>query len=431
VIDRDDSSRPARQFGCETSTAKDRNSYSPEPHWTVSAAPLPPAGADRVVAIGDSVTAGFGYCGIEGGANSEGINCDLNGSMANHWASLPGQFNSLNECQPVDPPTVVNDRCSNNNDRGNPWDAGPWFNDNRAPTISYPYVIAKAQRTTNQAYVEDWAMTGSTPVDWDPTASRTKDDPTAGAFAPQLQKIHDSYVLMTLGANPLLSDYLRIDIAAPFKQVVGKCADSTLIRKQVRDSDIYLAAPLSYDAANGKDGLFHCFDDEWNRIHQSEHLVNVYKALLRNGNHVLVLGYPAVCPWSFGRWDPQANVILGPAQGHPCTSRIVTHQVWPGGRGDLSQWDQAKALGARANDRIADAARQAGSETGQPNDIRFALPDQGAWSDHQAWTGNSWIFKNDTWIHPSVEGHQQLAKTAMRAMCDAWRRWCGDPPSWK
>jgi hypothetical protein len=97
----------------------------------------------------------------------------------------------------------------------------------------------------------------------------------------------------------------------------------------------------------------------------------------------------------------------------------------------ISQWDQAKALGARANDRIRSIVARAGSESGKPNDIRFALPDQGAWSDHQAWSGDPWIFKNDTWVHPSEQGHVQMAKTVTSAMCDAWKHWCGDPPSWK
>jgi hypothetical protein len=80
---------------------------------------------------------------------------------------------------------------------------------------------------------------------------------------------------------------------------------------------------------------------------------------------------------------------------------------------------------------MARLAAQAGSETGKPNDIRFALPDQGAWSTRQAWNGDPWIFKNDTWVHPNVSGHEQLARTVTGAMCDAWKHWCGNPPSWR
>jgi hypothetical protein len=61
----------------------------------------------------------------------------------------------------------------------------------------------------------------------------------------------------------------------------------------------------------------------------------------------------------------------------------------------LSQWDQAKALGNLANDRMARLAAQAGTESGKADNIRFALPDQGAWGQHQAWDGDSWIFKAD------------------------------------
>jgi hypothetical protein len=51
------------------------------------------------------------------------------------------------------------------------------------------------------------------------------------------------------------------------------------------------------------------------------------------------------------------------------------------GRGRVSQWDQAKALGNLANDRMARLAAQAGTESGKAANIRFALPDQGRLGD--------------------------------------------------
>ena len=41
-----------------------------------------------------------------------------------------------------------------------------------------------------------------------------------------------------------------------------------------------------------------------------------------------------------------------------------------------------------------------------------------------------WVFKNDTWIHPSKAGHAQLANTVTTAMCSAFGQWCGDQPAW-
>ena len=40
------------------------------------------------------------------------------------------------------------------------------------------------------------------------------------------------------------------------------------------------------------------------------------------------------------------------------------------------------------------------------------------------------MFKNDTWVHPNVEGHKQLAETVLAAMCHDYQRWCGTPPKW-
>jgi hypothetical protein len=91
--------------------------------------------------------------------------------------------------------------------------------------------------------------------------------------------------------------------------------------------------------------------------------------------------------------------VDGPAKGYACTS--LSYSVWDG-NGNLSQWDQAKALDARANDNMARLAAQAGSETGKPNDIRFALPDQGAWSTRQAWNGDPWISRTTRGSTPTT-----------------------------
>lgn len=65
-----------------------------------------------------------------------------------------------------------------------------------------------------------------------------------------------------------------------------------------------------------------------------------------------------------------------------------------------------------------------------PDDIQYVLPDQKAWAQHQAWDADSWIFKNDTWVHPSKAGHKQLANTVTAGMCRSFGQWCGDKPAW-
>jgi hypothetical protein len=65
-----------------------------------------------------------------------------------------------------------------------------------------------------------------------------------------------------------------------------------------------------------------------------------------------------------------------------------------------------------------------------PANLQLATPDQSAWADHQAWDQKSWVFPNDTWIHPSSAGHAQLATTVTSAMCAAFGQWCGSQPAW-
>jgi hypothetical protein len=401
VVVRLDPSLPGRNLTCTTSTVNGLSSRNPEPHWTVNWYPSP-QNAASVYFLGDSVTAGFGYCGVEGNASTfkDFIKCGVDQSMANGWIGN----NSLQVCQPVDKGTV-DDRCSDNNERGKPWDAGPWVKRPGAPTIAYPYVIAGAQNPASAAAVYDWAMTGSTPANWD----------TGGAFNPELTKIKDSYVVMTLGANPLLSDYVEVWPAS-----VGQCASSTIVNGE--------AAPPYLGKRNGIDGVVTCFGNRWLANDQGSHLRNIYKALLDNGNHVVVLGYPAECPWSFGTWQPLPNVFVGPAQGMACTSKSLPTEGNP--RVQTSQWDQAQAIIDFANANIKNQVNLAGEQTGKSAAITFAVPD--GWASHQPPGGDSWVFLNDTWVHPNTEGHKQLANTVVSAMCTAFKHWCGNSaaPTW-
>jgi hypothetical protein len=278
-------------------------------------------------------------------------------------------------------------------------------------------VIAREQQGADPALIYNWAMTGSTPADWDPV--------TGGRFGNQLKQIKDGYVVMTMGANPLLSYYLRISVIGLPIITDGKCSGSTVIHAIHNRIHGFFAAPLDGRLHDGKPGVLRCFDAQWSELRQAAHLRDVYEALVANGNHVLVVGYPAGCPWSFGDWQPDANFFDGPAKGHPCTDQ--KKRVWAGS-GEVSQWDQAKALTAQANSDIEDVVASAARAA--PGKIRFALPDQGAWAGHQAWNGAPWVFKHDTWVHPNAEGHKQLAATVIKAMCSFFGHWCGAPPKW-
>lgn len=363
--------------------------------------------AKSVIFIGDSVTAGFGYFGQK--ENAKNISGKVNNEFPSNWYFGD---NSLSDCSPADHGTPI-DQCSNNNFNGAPWSAGPWKDGADAPDVAYSYQIAKSQDPAKAAPVENWAITGSTPAMWD----------TGGAFNYQLKNIKDTTVIMTLGANPILSTFLKIRLSG-INQVNGACADSTMWLGWTG----WWAYPPSKAAK--------CAEQQWAQNQQTEHLMSVYQTLLKNNNKVLSMGYYRACPWSFGVWQPNGNVAKGPASGNSCPSQREKVSECSSCKvdGSTSQWDQAVAAQNAMNDKIAAAvgstqawARGAGID---PANLQFVLPDQSEWAKHQAWDGDSWVFKNDTWIHPSKAGHTQLAKTVTAKVCQTWGQWCGAKPAW-
>jgi hypothetical protein len=369
---------------------------------------------DSVTFIGDSVTAGFGYCGTE---NAKNVTCGPNGEMADRWTI--GK-NSLDDCAPKDPPEIPNDACSNNNFNGKPWSApngGAWTPGPNAPRIAYPYQLAAAQPAGNAAEVRDWAVTGGTPDNW---------DPQGGAFGSQIDKINHQYVVMTLGANPLLSYFTNIKLQ--LKTISGRCVGDTGYSES---SWVFFSKWYSGPISNATD----CLRREWARLDQTEHLVRIYSNLLAQGNRIVVLGYYRDCSWSFGNWQPNANP-WGPASGKECKGQ--TRPISPGNSTEISQWDQAVAVGNELNNLISDAvdkakdvARQQWPDSGRAGNIVYTAPDPKAWEAHQPKSDNgSWVLLQDTWIHPNKAGAGNLADTVAQAMCSSFGHWCGKDQGW-
>ncbi|MGO9055080.1 MAG: hypothetical protein ACLQID_24455 [Streptosporangiaceae bacterium] len=366
---------------------------------------------DAVTFIGDSVTAGFGYCGVV--ENASGVSCTVNQPMANSW--YLGD-NSLFSCAPPSTPDGLNDACSNNNNDGKPWNSPPWSSGPGAPLVAYPYQIAASQSPAGAASVTDWAVSGSTPANW---------DPAGGEYGPELKKLTDQYVVMTLGGNPLLAAFIRIAFAG-FPAVKGACVDSTGYSVGILFPTWYsgpLSAPLG------------CLTRTWDQIRQTGHLVDIYKALLSQGDRVLVLGYYRSCPWSFGNWQ-SGSLTGGPASGASCQDQ--SRPISPEDPTTVTQWQQAGVVGAELNTLISNAVSeaQAWAKERWPNttrylDLRWTEPDPVQWALHQPLsTGGSWIQLNDTWIHPDQSGAAQLAGTVTAAMCADFQHWCGTPPAW-
>jgi len=131
-----------------------------------------------VRAMGDSVTAGFGYFGKTG---------------------RPMPFTSLFDCKPA--AVTFNDACSSNSfNRNSSVGTTPDF----LPDYGLSRNISWAAQWANQYGVTDYknyAVSGSAPSDWLP----------GGQFDSNRQQIEQDnpdYIVMTMGANPILSNVL-------------------------------------------------------------------------------------------------------------------------------------------------------------------------------------------------------------------------------
>lgn len=128
-------------------------------------------------AIGDSVTAGFGYLGD----------------------GTPMGLLQLPSCIP---PTALNDRCSSNSSNG-PGTGGPpaWSPDfGYADAVAWPAQYANAAGIPASAF-ENRAVSGSTPADW--ISGGQLASTLAGVVADD-----PDLTVLTLGANPLLDTFL-------------------------------------------------------------------------------------------------------------------------------------------------------------------------------------------------------------------------------
>jgi len=371
--------------------------------------PATPELQNKVTFIGDSVTAGFGFCGYS--ENAANVKCPPNQEMADRWAIGD---NSLNDCKPP-AKGAPTDACSNNNMNGKPWEQGPWEAGQGVPDIAYPFQLAAKQTGPEKAEVSDWALTGSIPADWD----------SSGPFGFLIPKLKDQYVGMTLGANPLLAAFTSINFNIPLnigkKDVVGDCVDSTSSGVAGRYSG-EMERPLD------------CLRSEWNQAEQTRHLVSLYKQLLAQNDRVVVMGYYRSCSWSFGDWQSRAN-SWGPSAGNDCKGQIKDKGFFT--FKTMSQWEQATAVGAELNNLIQNAVDKAKEEakkewpgTGRDDNIVFTTPNGNEWEQHQPTSGDSWVLKNDTWIHPNKAGDTNLAKTVADAMCSHFDHWCGSDWRW-
>lgn len=193
-----------------------------------------------VVAFGDSVTAGFGYFGATG---------------------KPMTLGQLLDCKPG--ATTLNDACSSNSyNRDSSVGSKPSFLQDFGLSRNISWAAQWANEYGITEY-ENYAVTGSAPADWLPN----------GQFHQTLQNIESQnpdYILMTLGANPLLDDVL-------FDVDTMGCA---------LESDLF--------------GDFRqCVLDAFASVNLDSNMNQIFTDLVQNSSsHVVLMGYPFTIPSS-------------------------------------------------------------------------------------------------------------------------------------
>lgn len=230
---------------------------------TSAASAQVPQGTPFVLrAIGDSVTAGFGYCGV----------------VDPHCTNGPGQPYSLNErsvCTGGD----YDDRCSSN--KGDTTAHLP--GDDDVSAISWAAQFALREDIPD--YI-NYAVTGSTPSQWDDNTPHGFYD--FDTLMADVLSAHPDLTLMTLGANPVLHEFYSNprDIACVALLTIAKIEE--------------------------------CARKELDKAGTMRHLEDVYRRLLSDPtNHVIVMGYhtphPAIVQTVFGKivsfYLPRYNAI--------------------------------------------------------------------------------------------------------------------------
>ena len=222
---------------------------------TSAASAQVPEGTPFVLrAIGDSVTAGFGYCGL--------VDPDCTNG--------PGQPYSLNE-RSVCTGGHYDDRCSS--DKGDTTAHLPGTDG--VPAISWAAQFAVREDIPD--YI-NYAVTGSTPSQWD--------DNTPGGFynfdqlLDDVLNAHPDLTLMTLGANPVLHEFYS------------------------NPRDIACVTLLTIEKVKS------CARRELEKAGTMMHLEHVYEKLLSDRYHVFVMDYHTLAPGDRAEGVGEAHRVL-------------------------------------------------------------------------------------------------------------------------
>jgi len=360
----------------ETTTASGAPaSQDPAPSPT-SAEPSEPT-APRVVALGDSFTAGFGYY-----------------DDGTEWEDL---FN----CTGIDDVVVKNNPCSSNSMlRGieGPLEFAPDYG--FANQVSWTAQVASAlgvtAATASDLYA-NVAVSGSTAKEWadDELVFSQLDDQNGLAAVASLEP---DIVLMTLGGNPTLS-----------KVLLGGAEKCQKFDKPVR------TAPLT-----------ECFGELITEDRTVPALTTVYQRLLDTTNaRILVLTYPQVIPQlglTIGGWSPEALLVARDALNGAVMTAVTDVRTAHTEGARLLTADPQFATGLPPGDFTSETdcfgrAKKADGTDGPSNQ---SVPTQELYAEDYAesgWcAGPAWTIASDTGVHPNVAGYTEFAKVALAAL---------------
>lgn len=366
----------------ETSTASGEPAErSPEPSPTSSSAEPAPSPTEpsvpRVVALGDSYTAGFGYY-------DDGT-----------------EWEDLFVCTDMEEAPAKNNPCSSNSmlrsGQGN-LEFAPDYG--FANQVSWAAQVATSLGITAETAADLYAnvaVSGSTAKEW--AADKLVFDQFDGANGLEaVASLDPDIVLMTLGGNPTLS-----------KVLLGGAEKCKKFDKPVEAAD-----------------LSACFDELIAQDATVPSLVTVYERLLDSTNaEIMVLTYPQVIPQlglTLGGWSPEALLLARDVLNASVMSAVEQVRTSHSDGARLLTADPQFATGLPPGDFTSETdcfgrAKKADGTDGPSNQSALT---QELYAEDYAETGwcagPPWTIASDTGVHPNVAGYAELARVALTGL---------------
>lgn len=319
-----------------------------------SASPIPSevqitvgsAGGVVVRALGDSVTAGFGY----------------------YSTGKQMRFSELDDCRPA--AKKFNDACSSNSLGTESKEAAPVY----APDYGLANNVSWAAQWANEHGItnyKNYAISGSEPRNWAP----------GGEFYEATKKIEledPDYILLTLGANPLLSNVL-----------LGEENMECAIFGNFRE----------------------CIEKEFARVELRKNLKNVYTDLVKKtGATIYLMQYHLSVPWSALAYTSTQIAEMGQflnreiasvaAEVSPSRLRVVVPPHFNVGV------DISPVYPSRYTCRVYPVDGPSVQSEGTQDELEDHVL---SFCSGPAGGGPPWVINGDTGIHPSAAGYTQMA----------------------